>query len=62
VFRRYTSGAVELRFFTVKAFAGEIENRIFKDIRWVGRKELPEFDFLDADAEVVRDIAAGKIF
>jgi 8-oxo-dGTP diphosphatase len=55
-------GAVELRFFTVEAFAGEIENRIFKDIRWVGRKELREFDFLDADAEVIRDIAAGKIF
>ncbi len=55
-------GAVELRFFLVEAFAGEVENRIFKDVRWVGRQELPGFDFLDADAEVVRDIAAGKIF
>jgi 8-oxo-dGTP diphosphatase len=55
-------GAVELRFFLVEAFAGEVENRIFKDVRWVGRKELPEFDFLEADAEIVRDIAAGKFF
>ncbi len=57
-----TGGAVELRVCLVEAFAGEGENRIFKDVRWVGRQELPGFDFLDADAEVVRDIAAGKIF
>jgi 8-oxo-dGTP diphosphatase len=55
-------GAVELRFFLIEAFQGEIENRIFKDIRWVGRNELPNFDFLEADAGLVQDIAAGKIF
>lgn len=55
-------GAVELRFYMVKAFQGEIENRIFKDVRWVGRKELPDYDFLEADAGLVKDIAAGKIF
>jgi len=55
-------GAVELRFFMVEAFQGEIENRIFSDVRWVGRKDLPEYDFLEADAALVKDIAAGKIF
>jgi 8-oxo-dGTP diphosphatase len=55
-------GSVELRFFIVDAFQNEIENRIFKDIRWVGREELPSFDFLEADAGLVKDIAAGKIF
>jgi 8-oxo-dGTP diphosphatase len=54
-------GAVELRFFTVDAYKGEIENRIFKDVRWVDRAELPVFDFLEADAGLVTDIAAGKI-
>lgn len=54
-------GAVELRFFLVEEFAGEIENRIFKDVRWVSRKQLPEFDFLDADAGLVEDIAEGRI-
>ena len=54
-------GAVELRFFLVEEFAGEIENRIFKDVRWVSRKQLSEFDFLEADAGLVEDIAAGKI-
>ncbi|MGH9524839.1 MAG: (deoxy)nucleoside triphosphate pyrophosphohydrolase [Terriglobales bacterium] len=55
-------GAVELRFFLVEAFQGEIENRIFKDVQWVGRKDLPKYDFLEADAGLVKDIAAGKIF
>ncbi|MGI9102380.1 MAG: (deoxy)nucleoside triphosphate pyrophosphohydrolase [Terriglobales bacterium] len=54
-------GAVELRFFVVESFSGEIENRIFKDVRWATRKELPKYDFLEADAGLVKDIAAGKI-
>lgn len=54
-------GAVELRFFVVREFEGEPENRIFRDIQWVARTRLPEFDFLEADLELVRDIAAGKI-
>ncbi len=54
-------GTVELRLFLVEEFAGEIENRIFKDVRWVGRKELPQFDFLEADAALVDDIAAGRM-
>ncbi len=52
---------VELRFFLVEEFTGEIENRIFKDVRWVARKELPQFDFLEADAGLVEDLARGKI-
>ena len=54
-------GTVELRFFLVQEFAGEIENRIFKEVRWVARKDLPKFDFLEADAGLVEDIAAGRI-
>ncbi|MBZ5568747.1 MAG: (deoxy)nucleoside triphosphate pyrophosphohydrolase [Acidobacteriia bacterium] len=60
---RYTythGGTVELRFFVVNDFAGQIENRIFKDVRWVSRKELPEFDFLEADAGLVDDLARGE--
>jgi len=54
-------GLVELRFFVVQEFTGEPENRIFRDIQWVARTRLPEFDFLEADRELVREIAAGKI-
>src|SRR5437016_6296777 len=52
-------GAVELRFFLVDAFEGEIENRIFRDVRWAKRVELPGYDFLEADVSLVKDIAAG---
>lgn len=54
-------GAVELRFYLVQSFRGELENRIFKDIRWARRQDLPTYDFLDADKKLVEDIAAGKI-
>jgi len=54
-------GAVELRFFEVHNYQGEVENRIFREIRWVNRSELPTLDFLEADRQLVRDLAAGKI-
>ncbi len=54
-------GAVELRFFVVREFDGDLENRIFRDIRWVKRSDLPTYDFLDADTTLVKDIAAGKV-
>jgi len=52
---------VELRFFLVERFEGEIENRIFREVRWVPYKELPSYDFLEADIPLVKDIAEGKI-
>jgi 8-oxo-dGTP diphosphatase len=52
---------VELRFYVVREYRGEIENRIFKDIRWAPLKDLPTFDFLEADLSLVKDLAAGKL-
>jgi 8-oxo-dGTP diphosphatase len=58
----YPNGAmVELRFFVVREFRGELENRIFKQIQWAEPKELPKFDFLEADLTLVKDLAAGKL-
>jgi 8-oxo-dGTP diphosphatase len=58
----YCNGAmVELHFFLVQKFTGEIENRIFRDVRWVGKNEMPDYDFLEADVGLVRDLANGKI-
>jgi 8-oxo-dGTP diphosphatase len=54
-------GAVELRFYVVRSFAGEIENRIFRDVQWVMRTRLMEFDFLEADAPLVRRLAEGQL-
>jgi 8-oxo-dGTP diphosphatase len=58
----YRSGAaVELRFYTVREYKGEMENKIFKDMRWATRSELPSFDFLEADLGLVQNLVEGKI-
>ena len=54
-------GAVDLKFFAVHEFAGEIENRIFHQLRWVRLEDLPGYDFLAADRGLIRDLAAGKL-
>ena len=54
-------GMVELRFFIVRGFEREIENRIFRDLQWADPKDLPKYDFLEADLTLVRDLAAGKL-
>jgi len=58
----YPNGAmVELRFFLVREYDGEIENRIFRDMQWSAPKDLPSYDFLEADASLVKDLAAGRL-
>jgi len=56
-----TGSSVELRFYVVREFKGQIENRIFRDVRWSSRSELPTYDFLEADRSLVQDLAKGKI-
>lgn len=59
---QYRSGnSVELHFFLVEQYEGELENRIFRDVQWVTPMDLPTFDFLDADLSLVQDLAAGKL-
>ena len=53
--------AVELHFFVVEQYEGELQNRIFREIRWVNRRDLPALDFLDADRSLVQQIAEGKL-
>jgi len=58
----YQNGnVVDLRFYLVREYEGTLVNRIFRDIRWVELKELPSYDFLDADIELVGDLANGKL-
>ena len=54
-------GMVELRFYVVRDYLGEIENRIFREIQWAAPGDLPRFDFLEADLSLVKDLAAGKL-
>jgi 8-oxo-dGTP diphosphatase len=59
---QYKSGnSVELRFFIVNEYKGDLENKIFRDMRWSERSELPSYDFLEADMELVKDLASGKV-
>jgi len=62
IVHRYPGGgSVELRFFEVRKYQGELENRIFREIRWATRQELLQLDFLEADLGLVKDLAAGKL-
>jgi len=54
-------GAVDLQFFAVHSFEGEIENRIFNDVRWVPLADLPSYDFLAADLGLIHDLARGTL-
>jgi 8-oxo-dGTP diphosphatase len=59
---RYSSGnSVELRFYDVRDFSGELDNRIFRDVVWAEPAELPKYDFLEADRELIRDLSQGKL-
>ena len=62
IVHEYPNGTrVELRFFLVQEYQGELQNIIFRDIQWADRGQLPSFDFLEADRELVRAIAEGKL-
>jgi 8-oxo-dGTP diphosphatase len=54
-------GAIDLQFFVVDEFQGDLENRIFNEIRWSPLHALPEYDFLAADLGLVRDLAEGRL-
>jgi 8-oxo-dGTP diphosphatase len=56
-----SGGAVDIQFFAVHSYAGEITNRIYHDLRWCPLRDLPQYDFLAADRELVRDLALGKL-
>jgi len=54
-------GAIDLQFFLVREFSGQLENRIFNDVRWTPLTELPGYDFLAADLGLIRDLSEGKL-
>lgn len=54
-------GAVDIQFFTVRSFSGELDNRIFQQIKWSSLAALPEFDFLAADLGLIKDLAEGTL-
>jgi 8-oxo-dGTP diphosphatase len=54
-------GAIEIEFFTVPHYRGDLSNRIFHQMLWTPLTRLPDYDFLAADLTLIRDLAAGKL-
>jgi 8-oxo-dGTP diphosphatase len=59
---RYRNGAsIDLQFFTVRDYTGELNNRIFNAVVWAPLSTLPSYDFLAADLGLIRDLSEGKL-
>ena len=57
----YPDRNVEVVFFAVRSFRGTIRNQVFETFAWVVRDRLTDFDFLEADRELVRRISHAEI-
>ena len=49
---------VNLRFFRVEDYSGELKNLVFQQIKWVPIKELAQIDFLDGDLPIVQKLVS----
>ncbi|HEV3276838.1 MAG TPA: (deoxy)nucleoside triphosphate pyrophosphohydrolase [Terriglobia bacterium] len=58
---RYPDRYVQVIFFRVDSFRGEVKNRVFESVVWAPRSTLGSYDFLEADRELVRRISSGEI-
>lgn len=54
-------GTIDLQFFAVREFSGEMENRIFNDVQWAALTSLTGYDFLAADLGLIKDLSEGKL-
>jgi 8-oxo-dGTP diphosphatase len=50
---------INLRFFRVEDYSGELKNLVFQQIKWVRIKELMQMDFLDGDLPIVRKLVSS---
>ncbi len=51
---------VNLEFFRVTRFSGNVRNQVFQHIRWVPVGELTKFDFLDGDLPLITILAGPE--
>ena len=59
---RYPGQApIELFFFGISDYRGQVENLAFAEVRWVEVGTLSELDFLEADRELVERLDCGQI-
>src|SRR3990172_9113954 len=48
---RYPDRYVEVVFYLVASYRGEVSNRVFEAVEWAPRARLSEYNFLEADRE-----------
>jgi len=53
--------SVELLFFPATLETPDVENLAFEQMAWAEPAELMQYDFLEADREVVNELAAGRL-
>jgi 8-oxo-dGTP diphosphatase len=51
----------EISFYLIKHFEGTLKNKVFENILWVSYNELKEFDFLEADKEVIDHLLTDNV-
>jgi 8-oxo-dGTP diphosphatase len=56
-----TGELLELRFFAAEIELGELSPTVFEKLAWVLPRELPDYDFLAANARLIADLATGRI-
>jgi len=58
---RYPDRYVEVIFFAITNYHGEVRNQVFEALEWALRAKLPEYNFLEADRELVDRLAKGEL-
>jgi 8-oxo-dGTP diphosphatase len=58
---RYPDRYVEVIFFRIDSYRGEVANQVFEAIEWAPRHQLAGYNFLEADRELVERIAEGGL-
>jgi 8-oxo-dGTP diphosphatase len=58
---QYSDRYVEVVFFEVVKISGELRNQVFEAIEWAPRRSLEDYNFLEADRELVNRISKGEL-
>ena len=58
---RYPDRYVEIVFFSITQYGGEVRNHVFEAVEWAPRSQLRGYTFLEADRELVNCISKGEI-
>jgi 8-oxo-dGTP diphosphatase len=54
-------GQVEIRFYAAEIGDENVEPKCFEQLAWVLPRELGDYDFLDANGELIAQLATGKV-